>query len=141
MDHVPKNLVSGSNPTLDRQVFVLRADGTGTTQITDGDLNSNLPDISADGQFVVFESLADLTGEKPMAFANDPTIFWARSDGSALEQVLTDDRLDNPGAFSNTRLATKPEISGDGSLIVFVSPLNYAAGATGSQQKIYLIQR
>ena len=44
-------------------------------------------------------------------------------------------------AFTNTRLAVDPEISGDGSLIVFVSPLNYTAATTSTRLKIYLIER
>jgi Tol biopolymer transport system component len=135
------DLVTGGNPTFDSQVFVLRADGTGTVQITDGDADSRAPDISADGSFVAFQSLADLTGDKPTGFPDDPTIFWARTDGTELVQVLTDDRLDNPAAFANTRLAMDPEISGDGSLLVFVSPLNYTAATTSSRLKIYLIER
>ena len=132
----------GSNPAFDSQIFVLRADGSGgTLQITNGDADSRAPDISADGNYVVFQSLADLTGEKPPGLPGDPTIFWASTDGTALEQVLTDDRLDNPAAFSNTRLATDPEISGDGSRIVFVSPLNYTAATTSTRLKIYLIDR
>ena len=55
--------------------------------------------------------------------------------------VLTDDRLDDPAAFANTRLAVDPEISGDGSRIVFVSPLNYTDATVSTRLKIYLIDR
>jgi Tol biopolymer transport system component len=135
------DLVVGGNPTFDSQIFVLRSDGSGTVQITDGDADSRAPDISANGGFVAFQSLADLTGEKPAAFPGDPTIFWARTDGTELTQVLTDDRLDDPAAFANTRLATDPEISGDGSRIVFVSPLNYTDATISTRLKIYMIER
>lgn len=135
------DLIAGSNPAFQRQIFVTRSDGTGTMQLTFGDRNSSNPDISSDRIFVAFESLADLTGEKPAAGVNDPTIFWALTDGTQLVQVLTDDRLEDPSLFVNTRRAWNPEISADGSIIAFVSELNYSADATGGGEKIFLIER
>jgi len=72
-------------------------DGSGIVQITNSDENSgteeyskNLPtpravDISGDGNYVLFESNADLTGRGELEFHS---LFWATADGADIEQQL-----------------------------------------------------
>ena len=106
----------GTGPVPQREVFV-RALGPGTTDIASrGDgregarsfLASSEPAISADGRFVAFRSLADLSGES--------------AGGGVYVRDLIDGRtaLASRAAASRAAAAGEPAISADGRFVAFV---------------------
>lgn len=136
-------LLPGANPDGGLEVYVALTNGTGTFQISDGIGSSGgfagLPgslDISGNGSYVVFGSNADLTGENA---ARENTIYWARSDGTSLTQLLRTGTVP-PGVLS--REARDPSFNDDGSVIAFRSSVAYSDDATvNNLDKLYWINR
>lgn len=99
-----------TNLDASREIFRVNPDGTGLAQLTDGalDTTSRLARIDAAGDWIVFESNADLDGGN----ADGSFEVWrVRTDGSGLERV-TGDPVAGSGA---------PDISGDATRIVYTS--------------------
>jgi Tol biopolymer transport system component len=92
---------------------VSRPDGV---TAADGDGDSRVPDISADGSAVAFESTADnLTGDPTSAFQQ---AFVRRIDD---DQTILVSRADGAGGALADRDVREPAISGDGSVVAFQS--------------------
>lgn len=106
-------LQDGSNNDGSREVFVIDADGSNLVQITRGPLGtvSRFPDISANGNRVVFSSNANPSGGNADGSSE---IFIAESDGSGTPEQLTD-------AVAGQSL--RPSIADDG-LVAFQSSAN-----------------
>lgn len=102
--------LTGSNADASREIFGVHPDGTGLIQLTNGPAGttSTAPRPDALGNWLVFESNADLDGGNP-----DGTyeVFRVRLDGTGLQR-LTGDPLHNSGT---------PDITNDGNWVVFSS--------------------
>lgn len=111
----PDDLVSGSNPDENGQVFALLADGTGLRQLTTlVDFPASAASVSGNGERIVFQSGADPLGDNP---DNQTEIFTLLWDGSGLDQITTTDSLFELGPPA----ALAPSITDDGGTVVFCS--------------------
>ncbi len=136
-------VLPGSNPDGSYEVYVANTDGTGLTQITSntrdsGTFANNEPgavDISGNGAYVVFGSIADLTGENTSL---GHTIFWGSVVGGTIGQPL---RFGTVPAGIDSRAADNPHMTNDGNGIFFESVVNYSFDATGSNVKLYTTVR
>ncbi|KAF0190957.1 MAG: hypothetical protein FD165_2196 [Gammaproteobacteria bacterium] len=145
------DLVAGQNPLAIHSIFVMNSDGTGMRQLThatSGD--ARYPKLSADGSVVVFESSSDLTGENPpeainvdtyttdtppqltvtTTYSPQPQIFVMNTDGTGLKQLTH-----GVGYY-----ALKPDISGDGSVIVFESNRDPLGENTDNTKELFAIR-
>ncbi|MDH4180250.1 MAG: S-layer homology domain-containing protein, partial [Armatimonadota bacterium] len=94
----------------------------GVVQLTsDLTYGSGHASISADGSKVAFESSADLTGGNS---DHSDEIFVINSDGTGLLQLTSATDPMNESSWS-------PSISGDGSVVVFVSSADLVTGQNG----------
>lgn len=89
------------------------------------------PSLSADGTTVAFASTADLTGENP---SHLPQLFVIQADGTGLQQ-LTQDEFALPPYFLNC-----PSLSGDGSLVAFLSKGDPLGENPQYLQQLFLIR-
>jgi len=100
-------------------------------QLTPGSSNDIFPstvlDATDNGDFVVFITTDDFTGSNPN---NRNNVFRAAADGSAISQ-MTD--------FSGQGSASEVVISGDGSLIAFVTDNDLTGGNPGLSPQIFTI--
>lgn len=132
------SLVAGESTNGFQNIFVMNSDGTGLRQLTHGTgAHSRSPKLSADGSVVVFESSADLTGDNPPEpiasceydeitfqclpvtyYQPQPQIFVMNTDGTGLRQLT----------HGVGRVAVNPDISGDGTLVVFESDRDLVPG-------------
>lgn len=107
--------LTGSNSDGSREIFRVAPGGSGLAQLTTGPAGtvSRAPRPDASGDWLVFESNADLDGGNP-----DGTyeVFRMRLDGTGLQR-LTTDPLNSSGAA---------DISGDAGLVVFASTADLA---------------
>ena len=122
----------GTNPDEDWQVWSLDLATQELLQLTsfiqfEFGANSTI-DISANGEYVVFVSDSDIGGTNP---GNLPSIFRAATDGSVIDQVIG---INLPGAN-----VTEPNISGDGSTIVFLSANDLTGDNPGLEWQIFAI--
>ncbi|BAY22229.1 hypothetical protein NIES2100_19920 [Calothrix sp. NIES-2100] len=130
------NLVSGdTNETGDIFVYDLQAETLErvslTSDETELDSNSSRPSISANGRYVVFQSLASYLGvDNPDSYNN----IYLR------DRLTGETKLVSPSLNSETRAdSINPSISGDGSYIGFQSTANnLVAGATNASSNIYV---
>lgn len=101
---------NGGNSDGSREIFSMRLDGSDLIQVTSGPsgTSSQRGRIDGAGEWIAFESDADLAGANPDGGFE---IFRVRSDGTGLEQ------LSNAGS----RSARAPDLSADGGLVTFVS--------------------
>lgn len=137
------DLIPGGNADGSYEVFVANADGSGTVQITasadnSGTYTSGAPgalEIAGFGNYVVFGSDANLTGDNP---SQQHTIFWATTDGTTIAQSLRDGYV--PPTI-DSRAADNPHTVNDGAGILFDSAVNYAFDSTGNDDKIYTTVR
>ena len=117
------DLITGSNPSFQTQIFVINRDGTGLMQLTADSLNGSFhASLSGDGSRIAFHSSADLTGGN---LSNKTQVFFINSDGTGLTQLTADD----------TGFSTRASISGDGSRIAFESNADLVSGENPSFQK------
>jgi Tol biopolymer transport system component len=136
-------VIPGGNPDGSYEVYVANSDGTGLTQITanardSGTFTSGAPgalDISGNGSYVVFGSIADLTGENPNT---THTIFWANVVSGEIGQPLREGTVPDG---ETSRAADNPHMTNDGSGILFDSATNYSFDSTGSNDKIFTTGR
>jgi Tol biopolymer transport system component len=132
-----ENLVPGT-PMGTQQVF-LRDTQLGTTSLvsasyagTPGDSSSNYPDISSDGRYVVFESMAD--NLVPGASNVHKDIFRKDTQTGLIAKVS----VSTAGSEANSN-CYEPAVSGDGRYVVFNSgATNLVPGDDNSQADIYL---
>ncbi|MFQ6003975.1 MAG: TolB family protein [Woeseia sp.] len=137
------DLVTGGNADGSSEVFVANGDGTGTVQITTSAVDSGVftsgatgaLEIAGFGNYVVFGSTADLTGDNS---GNTHTIFWASTDGVMTGQPLRAGFVP-PDVLA--RDADNPHINNDGSEIMFDSAVNYSFDSTGTDGKIFTTAR
>lgn len=125
------DLVPGdTNGQLD--VFVRDLTTGRTTQITEGDGTSNLPDISADGSSVVFTSVAtDLVRDD--ANGVQDVFLWERDTGTTTRLTPGDDA---------SSLNTRPSISADGGLVTFSSRASdLVTGDDNGEEDIFVLDR
>jgi Tol biopolymer transport system component len=119
--------LTAGNPDLSREVFKVNLDGTGIVQLTAGPIDtvSRFPRVDASGQWVVFESNADLDGGNA-----DGTweVHRVRADGTGLQRLTGDLLLDS-------RL---PDISGVGDRIVYQSSADPLGTNADANREIFL---
>lgn len=95
-------------------IFVIHPDGTGLQRLTLAPVNPPLlssgnPRLDSTGSWIAFESYANFTGQNG-DYSSE--IYRMRPDGTGKQQIST------MGAFQRS---WKPDISGDGNLIVYSS--------------------
>ena len=101
-------------------IWKVRSDGTGAVNLTaDSEANDAFPDVSADGQWVVFRSGRD--GKKGSGRRGNKEIYVMDKDGGQLRRVSNSDGND-----------TMPAISPDGKLVVYVTD------RTGKGMKLWI---
>jgi TolB protein len=90
-------------------IWKVRSDGTGAVNLTANcDANDAFPDVSADGQWVVFRSGRD--GKKGSGQSGNKEIYLMDKDGSQLRRISNSEGND-----------TMPAISPDGKWVVYVT--------------------
>ena len=137
------DLIPGGNADGSYEVFVANTDGTSTVQITDSDDNSGTYtsgapgalEIAGFGNYVVFGSDADHTGDNP---SQEHTIFWASTDGLTIGQPLREGYT--PPTITS-RAADNPHTVNDGAGLLFDSAANYSFDSTGTEEKIFTTVR
>ena len=133
------DLVAGGNGDGSNEVYVANSDGTGIVQITtsadnSGIFTSGAPgalEIAGLGNYVVFGSDADHTGDNP---SQTHTVFWATADGATIGQPLREGYV--PPTI-DSRAADNPHVVNDGAGMLFDSAVNYSFDATGAEDKIF----
>jgi Tol biopolymer transport system component len=104
----------------DVDIWKVRADGTDAVRLTaDSDANDAFPDVSADGQWVVFRSGRD--GEKGSGRKGNKEIYLMDKDGGQLRRISHTEGND-----------TMPAISPDGKRVVYVTD------RTGKGMKLWI---
>ena len=88
-------------------------------------------EIAGIGNYVVFGSDADHTGDNP---SQAHTVFWATTDGLTIGQALRDGYV--PPTI-DSRDADNPHVVNDGAGMLFDSAVNYSFDATGNEDKIF----
>ncbi len=120
---------TGQNPDASREIFAMFTDGTGLRQLTDAfAADSSAPAISADGEWIAFESEADLAGQNP---EGNREIFLVRFDGTDLRQLTQ-------SASGDSR---RPSVSADGARIAFDSDADLAGGNPDASREIFVVGR
>jgi Tol biopolymer transport system component len=123
---------AGANPSHTFQVFRFDpAIGTATQITTAEDGTAALVSVSDDGQWLVFASPADLTGQN---HDQSTELYVMAADGTQLAQ-LTDDPAVNAGSVS---FAT---ISGDGSRIAFTANTDPLGSNPSNLGQLFVIDR
>ena len=133
------DLIAGGNADGSYEVFVANTDGSAMLQITtsaddSGTYTSGAPgalEIAGLGNYVVFGSDADHTGDNP---SQTHTVFWATADGASIGQALREGYV--PPTI-DSRAADNPHVVNDGAGMLFDSAVNYAFDATGAEDKIF----
>ena len=125
----------GTNADGNIEAFTVNADGSALTQITESTSDAEQVDISGNGQYIVFTSASDLTGDNPNG---DRTVFWADSSGTTIGQAIREG-LVSPSILS--RSASGPRLNDSGDVILFESPVNYSFDASGNDEKIFTTRR
>ena len=133
------DLIAGGNGDGSYEVFVANTDGSAMLQITasaddSGTFTSGAPgalEIAGLGNYVVFGSDADHTGDNP---SQTHTVFWATADGASIGQPLRDGYV--PPTI-DSRAADNPHVVNDGAGMLFDSAANYSFDATGAEDKIF----
>ncbi len=117
----------GTNADFSREIFRVNADGSGLLQLTDTPANrvSQRARIDATGDFLVFESNADLDGGNPDGSFE---IYRMKSDGTSVMRITGDPTLDS----------RSPDISGDGMLVAFHSGADFLGSNAEGNDEIYL---
>ena len=136
-------MITSTNPDGNYEVYVANTDGTGLTQITSNARDSGTftrgapgaPDISGNGAYVVFGSVADLTGDNSTL---THTIFWAEVVGGTIGQPL---RFGTVPDSIASRSADNPHMTNDGSGILFDATSNYLFDSKGTNDKIFTTVR
>lgn len=128
------DLIPGSNPTAQTQIFLMNLEGSGLTQLTHGTNKSANASLNASGDKVVFASFADLVpGQNPDA---NSEIFSVNADGTALRQLTHT----VGGTFVGTGFSANnlPTFNYSGKQIAFVSSLDLtSSGNTDNSADIY----
>lgn len=118
----------GLNPDGSTEIFLFDITTAMFTQITRTPMGgSKNPSISADGTRVAFVAGADLTGDNPDW--NEEIFLFDSTTGTLTQVTATSD----PGTFSRT-----PEISSDGSHIVFATTGNVAGMNPDGSRDIFM---
>ena len=104
------------------QVYVMNADGSGQTPLTNTDQTNTQPDWSPDGTQIAFTSLRDSD-----VFSN-PEIYVMEADGKN-QRRLTNDRAED----------REPAWSPDGRQIAFTSSRNFPPTDSAGQTDIYVM--
>lgn len=130
------DLVPGSNPDGNSELFAMNADGTGLAQLTftTGGIGVYNPAISSDGQKVVFASDRDLV---PGSNADlNSEIFIVNVNGSGLAQLThsTGGDVNNFGGNSH------PRLSPGGHRVAFSSDLDLVPGSNSDgNHELFLV--
>lgn len=116
----------GTNSDHSMELFIIRPDGTGLSQLTFFALPDFVdpPSISDDGSKVVFDSNANPLGTNQDLLSE---VFSINTDGTGLTQITNSVDTDS---FS-------PSIRGDGSEFVFVSNADFTGGNPNNAVQIF----
>ena len=106
----------GTNADGSREIFTINVDGTNHMQLTVSSDDSQTPEISDDGAYVVFASAAEFTAGSNADAGLE--IYVVRTDGTELVQITDAD--DDSGLLFNGS-ASALDISGNGEWITFMS--------------------
>lgn len=126
------NDLTGGNADNSTEIFVVNSDGTGLTQVTSSVFGTDfccMPDISADGSKVVFQSDGVLIGSANLDKSME--VFAANSDGTGLVQ-LTDQ-------LSTSYACCTAKISGDGSKVTFASDADLTGANGDHTEEIFVV--
>ena len=115
----------GTNPGQEDQVFVIDTDGTNLRQLTTISHATFPSGISDDGDRVIFNSRADLTGQNADGL---PEIYAVNADGTNLRQLVQ-----NPG------LSTSGQIAGNGSKVVFISSEDLTGANPNNDIQLFVV--
>ena len=125
----------GTNADQNQELLVINVDGSDHRQLTDtmGIGNFAKPEISDDGERIVFASREDLVGSNA---DGSYEVFTINADGTGLNQVSNSDRpsgtfADNPSAPGDY------DISGNGAYIVFGSDFDYVGTNPNTNHTIF----
>ncbi|MEW5807531.1 MAG: hypothetical protein AB1756_09335 [Acidobacteriota bacterium] len=119
--------LTGENHDQSAEIFVMNRDGSAIRQLTSATLGSSAgPVISGNGNWIVFQSSADLTAGNA---DNSDEIFIINWDGSGLRQLTSSAAGSSAGA----------RISDDGSRVVFSSDADLTGGNPDGSEEIFVI--
>ena len=132
-------VVAGGNADGNYEVYVAQTDGSTITQISNGPddsgtFASGAPgafDLSGNGNWVVFTSESNLTGDNASL---EHTIFTASADGGQIQQSLRDGTV---AVDASQRRADQPTITNDGAGMAFESDVNLTSFTQPGFDKIY----
>ncbi len=136
------DLIAGQNSDLTKEIFIINADGTGLTQITNGgkypsgrnirgDESRNVA-ISGDGTTIAFDSLNDLLAPKNDDWSNEIFVFDLakyRQNGATFNTLtnytvqVTDTDVDAPFHI-RAEDSFEPSLSYDGGVVAFSACIN-----------------
>jgi len=121
--------LTGQNADASREVFVVDRVTLAVVQLTDGPVGTSSRNarIDAAGAWVVFESDADLDGGNPDGSVE---VWRVRVDGSGLERITGDPLLGS----------SRPDVSGDGSKIVFESSTDPLGTNPDGNREVFLFE-
>jgi Tol biopolymer transport system component len=122
----------GGNTDGSREIYTSLPDGTGLARLTDGAVDTvcQSPRTDDSGTWVVFESNDDLDGSNP---DGSYEIFLMRNDGSSLASITSDSSADS--------VSDSPDISGDGTLVVYVSDTDPLGTNADGNFELFLYDR
>lgn len=123
--------LTGQNPDASRELFVMAADGTQITQLTNDTSvlagSVSFFEMTDDGNSVVFVSTSDLTGENP---SGTHQIFKVDRDASGLAQITSGADLGYIWGF---------DVSDDGQRIVFGSQGDPTGGNPDGTRELFAV--
>ena len=137
----------GTNVPNTEEIFVIDIDGANLTQLTETDVDSEIPRISDDGTKVAFVSSADHAAG--MNTDGLPEVFVAMADGSAIVQV-SDNATRSSGYYTgigtNSTTPTNPltgpgsfDISGDGNIVVYGSRADHTGDNPDGYHTVFAV--
>ena len=126
----------GTNADGSREIFTINIDGTNHMQLTMSSGDSQTPEISDDGAYVVFASAAEFTAGSNADAKLE--VYVVRTDGTGLVRITDTDR-DSGLLFNGS--ASALDISGNGEWITFMSYADLVARNSNHTYTVYWANR
>ncbi len=119
--------LTGGNPSHRTEIFRVEADGSELVQVTDIPVfGAESPSIAADGNTIAIVSRGNPLGTNAdLSFE----IFRVEADGSTLSQLTS----------ASSGSSGMPDISADGSVVVFHSSSNYTGGNPNGSLEVFVV--